>query len=143
MRTRYTRFDAADFLKISVSTLDRMIKRGELEIVTEPFGARERIFVLLEDPPPADNPEITTGNTTDDIIAPYVRILEDRLQSSQDLAAYRQQLLTEADARLQLVLHSLGTAHSTIEALTRALPPPEPPPAQAKSTWGWLTWWKS
>ena len=139
MRTRYTRFDAADFLKISVSTLDRMIKRGELEIVTEPFGARERIFVLLEDPPPADNPEITTGNTTGDIIAPYVRILEDRLQSSQDLAAYRQQLLTEADARLQLVLHSLGTAHSTIEALTRALPPP----AQAKSTWGWLTWWKS
>ena len=151
MPTQYTRADAARLLKISISTLDRKIARGELETVTEPFGARERVYVLLEDPPPqADNPgnttEITTGNTTgnttEDIIAPYVRILEDRLQSAQDLAEYRHQLLTEADARLQMVLHSLGTAHTTIEALTRSLPAPEPPPAKAKRTRGWLAWWK-
>ena len=52
MPTQYTRADAARLLKISISTLDRKIARGELETVTEPFGARERIFVLLEDPPP-------------------------------------------------------------------------------------------
>ena len=52
MPTQYTRADAARLLKISISTLDRKIARGELETVTEPFGARERIFVLLEDPAP-------------------------------------------------------------------------------------------
>ena len=146
MPTQYTRAEAAGVLQISLSTLDRKVARGELPIAKEPFGARERIYVLLEDSPPLSPTDDTTddspGNTTDDSIDPYVTILEAQVKTLQDLADYRQELLKEADLRLQMVLNSLGTAHNAIDALTRALPAPDPLPEKAKRAWSWLTWWK-
>ena len=46
---RVTRNEAAAKLNISKSTLDRMIKRGELITETERHGHRHTVWVLLDD----------------------------------------------------------------------------------------------
>ncbi len=46
---RVTRKEAAARLKVSKSTLDRMIKRGELTTETEQHGHRHTVWVLMDD----------------------------------------------------------------------------------------------
>ena len=68
MSTRVTRLEASRLLKISPSTVDRRIERGELVIEKEPHGSRNRTWVVLEDAIPEDpgesspdhSPSITT-----------------------------------------------------------------------------------
>ena len=139
MVTRLTRQDAANQLEISINTLDRRIGRGELATVKEPFGSRERVYVLLEDTPqvpPSDNPHVDTPDN------PQVVILQAQVNSLEELADYHRAQLTEADRRQQMLLTTLNTAHQTIESLTRALPAPQTPPATPKRPWAWLSWWK-
>ena len=54
MSTRVTRLEASRLLKISPSTVDRRIERGELVIEKEPHGSRNRTWVVLEDAIPED-----------------------------------------------------------------------------------------
>ena len=46
---RVTRIEAAARLKVSKSTLDRMIKRGEITTETEQHGQRHTVWVLMDD----------------------------------------------------------------------------------------------
>ena len=46
---RVTRKDAAAKLNVSKSTLDRMIKRGELTTETQQHGHRHTVWVLMDD----------------------------------------------------------------------------------------------
>ena len=59
---RVTRKEAASKLNVSKSTLDRMIKRGELETETEQHGHRHTVWVLMDDVV-EDTTEDSTGNT--------------------------------------------------------------------------------
>ena len=47
--TRLTRQAAAERLQISESTLDRMIRRGDLPTEKETHGSRYKIWVLLDE----------------------------------------------------------------------------------------------
>ena len=58
---KVTRNEAAARLKVSKSTLDRMIKRGELT-ETEQHGQRHTVWVLMDDEI-EDIAEVSTGNT--------------------------------------------------------------------------------
>ena len=55
--SRVTRQDAAARLSVSEATVDRMIKRGELQVEKEPQGTRYKVWVLIEGAAeaPADN----------------------------------------------------------------------------------------
>ena len=59
---KVTRNEAAARLKVSKSTLDRMIKRGELTTETEQHGQRHTVWVLMDDEI-EDIAEVSTGNT--------------------------------------------------------------------------------
>ena len=59
---KVTRNEAAARLKLSKSTLDRMIKRGELTTETEQHGQRHTVWVLMDDAI-EDIAEVSTGNT--------------------------------------------------------------------------------
>ena len=47
--SRVTRQDAATRLGVSEATVDRMIRRGELQVEKEPQGSRYKVWVLLDD----------------------------------------------------------------------------------------------
>ena len=59
---KVTRNEAAARMKVSKSTLDRMIKRGELTTETEQHGQRHTVWVLMDDEI-EDIAEVSTGNT--------------------------------------------------------------------------------
>ena len=59
---KVTRNEAAARLKVSKSTLDRMIKRGELTTETEQHGQRHTVWILMDDEL-EDIAEVSTGNT--------------------------------------------------------------------------------
>ena len=46
-----TKAEACRELAVSLSTLDRRIASGEIEVRREPHGRRHRIYVMLDDPP--------------------------------------------------------------------------------------------
>ena len=58
---RVTRNEAAARLKVSKSTLDRMIKRGEITTETEQHGQRHTVWVLMDDDI-EDTAEVSTDN---------------------------------------------------------------------------------
>ncbi len=47
-----TKADACRELALSMSTLDRRIASGEIEVRREPLGRRHRVYVMLDDDPP-------------------------------------------------------------------------------------------
>ena len=146
MVTRFTRQDAARQLKISITTLDRRLARGELETVKEPFGSRERVYVLLEDSshvsPTGNGAGNGAGSTTDHTDHSHLAVLQTQVKAMEELADYHRAQLTEADRRQQMLLTNLHSAHQIIEALTRVLPAPEMALTTQKRPWAWLTWWK-
>ena len=58
---RVTRNEATARLKVSKSTLDRMIKRGELVTETEQHGQRHTVWILMDDET-EDIAEVSTDN---------------------------------------------------------------------------------
>ena len=147
MVTRVSRTEASRHFGVSISTIDRQIQRGQLSIEKEPYGIRERVWVLLDENSVADSTatsQVTAGTATrgspGDTTADYVMTLEHQMQSLQELADYRQKELREAELRFQQVLGNLTIAQQTIERMSRALPAPEetpPPPRRTRNWWPW------
>ena len=50
-----TKAEACKELKLSLSTLNRRIAAGEVTVQREPRGRRHRVYVMLDDDPPAEN----------------------------------------------------------------------------------------
>ena len=147
MVTRVSRTEAARHFGVSISTIDRQIQRGQLSIEKEPYGIRERIWVLLDENSVADStanaPAVTgafAGGRPGDTTADYVMTLEHQMQSLQEIADYRQKELRESELRFQQVLSNLTIAQQTIERMSRALPAPEesgPEPRRSRRWWPW------
>ena len=145
--TRVSRTEAARHLGVSISTIDRQIQRGQLSTEKEPYGTRERVWVLLDENSVADSDEnssVTAGaaarSSSDDTTADYVRTLEHQMKSLQELADYRQKELQESELRFQQVLSNLTTAQQTIERMSRALPVPEDSAPESRRSWSWWPW---
>ena len=134
---RVTRNEAAARLKVSKSTLDRMIKRGELTTETEQHGHRHTVWVLMDDTV-EDTSEDSTGNTnghfpeaserTGDNTAAENLALQAEVKGLRELVDLYRERLTDADWRYQELLEQLKT-------MTKALPAAEAATPQAKRWW--------
>ena len=136
---RVTRNEAAARLKVSKSTLDRMIKRGELTTETEQHGHRYTVWVLIDDDI-EDTTEVSTGNTNghfpeasehvgDDTAAENLA-LQAEVKGLRELVNLYRERLTDADWRYQELLEQLKT-------MTNALPALVEPAAPQPKRWWW------
>ena len=107
---RVTRNEAAARLKVSKSTLDRMIKRGDLATEEEQHGLRHTVWVLMDDVV-EDTNENTTGNTNGHLPASSEHIggdtgaenlaLQAEVKGLRELVDLYRERLTDADWRYQ------------------------------------------
>ena len=154
MAHRLTKMEAATRLDVSASTIDRMIRKGELQIEREPHGSRHRVWVVMDDdgtnnsvnsPPevsdlPYDHSPDTSNNgrldkseVSDKV---ELAVLRERVDSLEELANYHRDLLKDSEWRYQQAMEQLGVSHRTVEALTKALPA-----AQGSDTSHRRSWW--
>ena len=134
---RVTRNEAAARLSVSKSTLDRMIKRGELATETEQHGHRHTVWVLMDDDV-EDTAEVSTANTnghfpedseyTGGDTAAENLALRAEVNGLRELVALYKDRLTDADWRYQELLDQLKTT-------TKALPAPATASPQGKRWW--------
>ena len=126
---RLSKLDAAARLGVSPSTIDRMIRRGELEAENEPHGTRYKVWVLFADesdgespgkspdeilsangqpPDSPDDPSITHPDESDhgELAGLWERVkyAEGRAKNLEELADYHKQLLADSEWRFQEVL---------------------------------------
>ena len=136
---RVTRKGAAARLNISKSTLDRMIKRGELTTETEQHGHRHTVWILMDDAT-EDISDVPTGNTDGHLPEPSEHIkdntesfdlgLEGEVKGLRELVDLYRDRLTDADWRYQELLEQVKT-------MTKALPMVTEEPPRPKRRW-WL-----
>ena len=140
--TRLTRQAAAERLQISESTLDRMIRRGDLPTEKETHGSRYKIWVLLDESSeqsddgtdadsaenhaysreaPADKPEYSP-HRVDYADDHELTTLRTEVRNLRELADYRGELLKDAAWRYQELLQQLKLSQETSAMLARALP---------------------
>ena len=152
MTQRVSKLDAARLLEVSPTTIDRRIQRGELQVEMEPRGTRFRTWVILgddesvgrsADPPgerPGERPSEQSGERPPEQSPVEVRVLQERVNSLEELADYHRNQLKDADWRYQELVQSLQSSQRTVEALTRALPAPAPAPdtdTARRGRWWW------
>ena len=131
---RVTRTKAAARLNVSKSTLDRMIKRGELATETEQHGLRHTFWVLMDDVVDDIN-EDSTGNTnghfpaaseyTGGDIGAANLTLQAEVKGLRELMALYRERLTDADWRYQELLEQLKTMTKALPAAQDAAPQPK------------------
>ena len=121
---RVTRNQAAARLKVSKSTLDRMIKRGQITTETEQHGQRHTVWVLMDDDI-EDTAEVSTGNANghspeasehigDDIRAENL-VLQAEVKGLRELVDLYRERLTDSDWRYQELMEQF-------KAMPKALP---------------------
>ena len=134
---RVTRNEAAARLKVSKSTLDRMIKRGELTTETEQHGQRHTVWILMDDEI-EDIAEVSTGNTNghfpevsehigDNIKAENLA-LQVEVNGLREMVDLYRERLTDSDWRYQELMEQFKT-------MTNALPAPQGTGPRPKRWW--------
>ena len=134
---KVTRNEAAARLNVSKSTLDRMIKRGELTTETEQHGLRHTVWILMDDVV-EDTNEDFTGNTNGHFPAAseYTGgdtgaenlVLQTEVKGLRELVDLYRERLTDADWRYQELLEQLKT-------MTKALPAAQDAALRPKRWW--------
>ena len=134
---KVTRNEAAARLKVSKSTLDRMIKRGELTTEMEQHGQRHTIWILMDDEI-EDIAEVSTGNTNghfpevSEHIGDETRAENLALQAEakglRELVDLYRERLTDSDWRYQELMEQFKT-------MTKALPMAREEPPRPKRRW--------
>ena len=123
MTQRVSKLEAAAILDVSASTIDRMIKRGELETETEPHGSRHKVWVLMDHNLPGDQ---SCEGSLERASEPSVAVLMQQVKGLEELVTYQREQLKDADWRYQQLMEQLSASQKNVEALTRALPAPPP-----------------
>ena len=131
---RVTRNEAAAKLNVSKSTLDRMIKKGELPTETEQHGHRHTVWVLMDDVI-EDTTEDFTGNTNGHLPASSEHtggdtgaenlVLQTEVKGLRELVDLYRERLTDADWRYQELLEQLKTMTKALPAAQDAAPRPK------------------
>ena len=134
---RVTRKEAAARLNVSKSTLDRMIRRGELLTETEQHGHRHTVWVLMDDviedahddsaEDIAEHISESIEHTERDTGAENLA-LQAEVKGLRELVDLYRERLTDSDWRYQELLGQL-------KALTAALPAAEDAAPRAKRRW--------
>ena len=130
---RVTRKEASARLNVSKTTLDRMIKRGELTTETEQHGLRHTVWVLMDDVV-EDTNEVSTGNTNGHFPASSEHTggdtgaenlaLQTEVKGLRELVDLYRERLTDADWRYQELLEQLKTMTKALPAAQDAAPRP-------------------
>ena len=130
---RITRKEAAAKLNISKSTLDRMIKRGELITETAQHGHRHTVWVLLDDAT-EDTSEVSIENTnshlpeasehTGDDTAAENLALRAEVNGLRELVDLYKDRLTDADWHYQELLEQVKTMTKSLPMATEETPRP-------------------
>lgn len=134
---RVSKMEAVNILDVSLSTVERMIKRGQLQVEKEDLGGQHRVWILLdedsvdlsEDKSTESSPEVPNDqldrSERDELLTLRVQV-----KGLEELSTFRAEQLKEAELRFQQILHQM-------ELLTRALPPPVPIEKKPRSWWPW------
>ena len=134
---RVSKMEAVNILDVSLSTVERMIKRGQLQVEKEDLGGQHRIWIVLdedsgdlsEDKSPESSPEVPKAqfdrSERDELLTLRVQV-----KGLEELSAFRAEQLRESEMRFQQILHQM-------ELLTRALPPPGPIEKPLRRWWPW------
>ena len=145
MKTRVTRLEASRLLKISPSTVDRRIERGDLTVEKEVHGSRNRIWVVLEDEthevPGESSPEQSPGFSAEsprenlaekspESHLEEVITLRERVKSLEYLEKYHRDQLIQKDLLVQELL-------GTVNRLAVALPEGKRPDEDVRGRWRW------
>ena len=133
MVTRVTRLEASRLLKISPSTVDRRIERGELTVEREVHGSRNRIWVILEDADlevPSEVPGKVSPENLPESHLEEVIILRERVKSLESLDEYHRGQLVQKDLLMQELM-------GTVNRLATALPEGKRPAGAVKGWWRW------
>ena len=86
-----TKAEACRELAMSLSTLDRRIASGEIEVRREPRGRRHRVYVMLDDDPPQE-----TGD--DAGCEPALAVAQERIRGlDEQVALLQSQLALERE----------------------------------------------
>ena len=131
---RVTRKEASARLNVSKTTLDRMIKRGELATEMEQHGLRHTVWVLMNDVV-EDTNEDSTGNTNGHFPAASEYTggdtgaenlaLQTEVKGLRELVDLYRERLTDADWRYQELLEQLKTMTKALPAAQDAAPRPK------------------
>ena len=114
---RVTKSEACRLLGVSLSTLDRRIAEGQLEVERVQQGLVHRVYVLL----PGDTPEERQDPELE------LAVAQERIRSLEYLVTLEREWRETAETRLQEVL--------------RALPAPTPAPKpEIRSKPWWKVW---
>ena len=145
---RFSKVDAAKVLEVHPSTIDRMIKKGELQVQRDGDGRRAKVWVVLDDVPngqPGDAPPGASkgssptlsgqpaGSSGDVSAEVELSALRERVKGLEQLAEYNRQQLADADWRYQQLLEQLGSSQRVSENLTRSLPAADLADCQGRS----------
>ena len=140
---RVTKQDAANFLKVSSATIDRMIQRGDLAVEYEPWGSRQRVWVLLDatEATPVAIDDMTGDRraaTNKATPVPTERVelitLRERVRGYEELISYYKKEHQEAELRFQQLMQQLAET-------TRQLPAPAPEPVAPTTSGRRRRWW--
>ena len=131
---RVTRNEAAAKLNVSKSTLDRMIKKGELDTETEQHGHRHTVWVLMDDVV-EDISDDSTGNTNGHFPAASEYTggdtgaenlaLQTEVKGLRELVDLYRERLTDADWRYQELMEQFKTMTKALPAAQDAAPRPK------------------
>ena len=106
---RVTKSEACRLLGVSLSTLDRRITEGQLEVERVQQGLVNRVFVLL----PGDTSEERQDPETE------LAVAQERIRGLEELVALEREWRETAETRLHEVLRALPAPSPTPEPETR------------------------
>ena len=145
-RTKLTRQEAAQRLQVSESTLDRMIRRGDLAVEREGHGSRYRIWVLLDNDGEqpsysanghnADSRDYSRATTADKIEQAHygtdysddheLTALRAEVRSLRELSDYRAELLKDSEWRYHELLQQLNMCQEQLKLSQETTATPRP-----------------
>ena len=120
---RVTKSEARQLLNVSLSTLNRRIAEGQLEVERVQQGQIHRVFVLL--PADTDRPEAPEEAEPDS--GTDLAVAQERIRNLEELVTLQRDWLDLAEARVQQFI--------------QALPAPPTPPAAPPEHRPWWKFW--
>ena len=119
---RVPKSDACQLLNVSLSTLNRRIAEGQLEVERVQQGQIHRVFVLL----PADTALPEAPEEAEPDGGTDLAVAQERIRNLEELVTLQREWLDLAEARVQ--------------QLIQALPAPTPPAAPPERRPWWKFW---
>ena len=86
-----TKAEACRELAVSLSTLDRRIASGDIQVRREPRGSRHRIYVMLDDDLPENGASARSQGTLLDVAQERIRGLDEQVALLQAQLAQEQE----------------------------------------------------